>query len=631
MKKFHSSLLLLSTAALVMLSACGETTNSSAANSGTEQSDTTAATSSEAAYPVVIKKKTLPYLEEKVKFNLDSYISVEMSDGSISYDYEVSCSKSGLTIEGHKIKSDDVGTYTIVITAGSLSSKVTVEVLSNEQIKLIDFLSPLEEDPNNFTVDLYADGEYIRTALHNSKYAVSYDKDNPAKLTTDGDPASTVYAYLKDNNGYSGYLTKEGNNIKPVFKPGIIKNLNYYYMMYGMTLDVADSGYAFRNGKDVLALGPEFTENLLAFGCSLPVTYMYDGVEYGDTYLIDLSDTGMDGNPDEATLICTLDIEGESEPYEFVTLKLHDVGSSSLPYMETAITSDAYIPETISGSEITTAFAAIDTAGNYTLTAEIFSIDEDADELTKATPSSIPDDPACNLFGSSDTVITQKVTSDGIYYEMKQKAISQQGTGYALATDYSLSAAGAVWNSANKGYTTDLDDTGAFPAATEIQGCTNVFSLATVKQLTAGAVTGASVDTTNWTSKKVDATNHTVTFQGDVGDNDGVNADNLLFKDMFNMLGSTDYGTLSNAGTTWTKAQDSTTGSKFALSYASDYYSFVVNTATNEIDATVLVYCPFSDLSGYFAIRFRIGSIGTTTYNFSSIQNGVASVGLLAA
>lgn len=638
MKKMKNALTLLSAATLLALGACtsgGSNSNqqSSQINPGESASESVPG-NTEAAYPLVIKKETLPYLEEGVKFDLDKYISVEMSDGQINHEYTVTCNKADMIIEGHKVKSDVIGTYTLVVTAGSLSSKVTVEVLSNEQIKLIDFLSPLEDEPNNFTVDLYDGETYMRTSAHTAKYALSYNKDNPGALDDEGEPNSFVLAYLNDNNGYAGYLTQEGTVTKPVFEPGIIKNLDWYYLMIGMQLDAADSGYTFMNGKDCLMLGPSFTENLLAYGCSMPMAAMYDDVDYGYTIMTDLKDTGMDGNPDEATFVTYLEIEGESEPYEWITIKLHDVGTTSLPFMETAIKSDSYIPETIVANEITTAFAAINQAGSYTVTANIYSVNPNAEDNTAPyvpNPTDVPGDAACLIYGSPDTMITSKVTANGVYSELKQKELTQQGNGYVAASEYTLGGASAVWNASNKGYYTQTNEDGAFPAATEIAGCTNVFTLAGVKQLTAEAVNAAAVNSTNWTKKTANDAAHTVTYAGDVGDNDGIKQENLLFKAMMNMLGSTDYGVLSNMGTQWTDAVDSTTGNKFALTTYSDYKAFTVNTTTNEIDATILMYAPYSDVDqGYFGIRFKITAIGTTTHDFSPLMAGVANVGLLA-
>lgn len=633
MKKLQRTLVLLSAATLMMLGSCDAGGNNNSVNPG----ESTSNTAGEQAYPLVIKKKTIPYLEEGVKFDFDKYVSIEMSDGTENHDYTISCSRSEVVIEGHKVKCDTIGQYFITVEAGSLLSRITITVLSNEQIKMINFLSNLEDEPNNFTIDAYEpNGEYFRTYAHNSDYALAYDKTDLGKTFEDGESASFAMAYLNDGNGYLGYLDEAG---QLVFEPGIIKTLNWYYLMIGMMPDASDSYYDFYEGEDHLFFGPSFTENLLAYGCSMPMPAIYPGeVEYAHTVLTELKDTGMDGNPDEATFKVFLTEGTRTE--EFVTLKLYDIGTTSVPFMETAIKSDAYIPTRITGDEIATAFGAIQAAGNYTVTASIWSVDASGahDKDTPYMPTTTQEmagDAAINLYGSYDTVITSKVTANGVYSEYKQKKLEQQGAGvYVFDTNYSVVDAAAIWNDANdsKCYKTKLDAEGALPAATEITGETNVFQIQGVKDMTAGAVTLASVNETNWTKKKVDDAAHTVTFAGDVGSNDGTTSDNGLFKELLNMLGSGEYGVGNGIGEFWTKAEKSTSGGMFALGEYSDYSAFVVNTVTNEIDVTLAMYAPFSDIdSNSFIIKFTISDIGTTSYDFNSIKGGVANVGLLAA
>ena len=176
MKKLATKLMLLSTATLVMLGSCVEPADSNKSNEGESTSLDT-----EAKAPTKIKRiKDIPYLQEGIACNLDAYIGVEYSDGTMDSNYEVKTTSKNVTINGHRVSSTEVGVFYVTITAGGLTTKLELTVLSNDQTKIMTFLEPLEQDARNFTVDLLAEDsqgneKLYRRVVHNAKYSVVYN------------------------------------------------------------------------------------------------------------------------------------------------------------------------------------------------------------------------------------------------------------------------------------------------------------------------------------------------------------------------------------------------------------------------------------------------------------------------
>lgn len=642
MKKLSKALMLLSAGTLLALGSC---TNGGATESKTpgDSANTSVADSSEPKSATRIKHEEIPYMEEGVILDLDKYVTIEYADGSTDKNYEISCSKAALVIvEGtHKIKSDETDTYTIVVKAGPLTTKLTIEVLSNDQLKLMKFLEPLEENPRNFTIDLSAENQqgqdqYLFSYFHNENYTGVWNKDNPTEVDENGEPNSTILAKLSDGNAYWGDVRADGSgNPKAHFEPGPVKNWDWYYFTMDMPLDAADSAWTTYEGEDVLMLGPTFCQNLLNYGCSQLPDRNYPGIEYYGAIVVDYIDTNIDGNPDKYVFDCLLKEGNSIETYCRVTL--YDIGTTNPAFMQQATTQASYVPAKITADEIPTAFNALNTAGNYTMTLKAWSCTSSSLTPYTPAPADIPEDACANLFGTTDMVITQKVTSAGIYSEYKGKKLNQAANGYTVDANYSLMDVSAVYNAGNKGYVAEYDGTDGSPtqgqikAATEITGVTNVFALNEVKAMTAGAVTSAAVNGTTWTSKTEDAAAHTVTFKGDAGDNDGATVhENALLEQLLNMFGTGTYGTMNNMGTTWTKAEEFSQGDKHALSLYSSYDSFTVNTATNEVSIVLDMYAPIGLGNGYFGMSITIDHIGTTSFDFSTLTAGVVNPGLLA-
>lgn len=651
MKNISKALMLLSAGTLLVLGSCdmtnpGESTPLDPGTSGSLVDSGETKTASR------IKHSEIPYMEEGVALDLDKYVTIEYSDGSTDKNYEISCSKSSLKIlEGtHKIKSDYSDSYVVVIKAGALTTKLSLDVLSNEQIKLIAFLAPLEENPRNFTIDLSAEDstgkmKYYWSYYHNEKYTGVWDKDNPTKLVEDpeseeyGEPNSTILAELSDGSAYWGAVGKDGQgNPKAVFEPGPVKNWDWYYFTMDLVLDAADSKWVSYEGDDVLMMSPEFCANLLNYGCSqLPDNY---GYEYYGAVVVDyIADNA--GNPDKYIFDCLVSDGRNVETWARVTL--YDIGETNPAFMTQAVTDASYVPAKITANEITTAFDAINTAGNYTMTLKAWSR-SGASSMDPHTPAEaqVIDDACANIFGTTDMVLTQKVTADGIYSELKDKKLTSSAAGYTPAADYTLTDVSAVFNAGGQAYSAKYDGTegsateGTIPAASAIAGQTDVFQIPEVKQLTAGAVTSTAVDGTTWTRKTTDDANHLVGFSGDVGDNDGATVrENALFQQLLDMFSSQNYGTLEalgqrSMGTSWTQAEDFNQGDKHALTLYSSYDSFVVNTATNEVTIMFDMYAPVGLGNGYFGMSLTIDHIGTTTHDFSSLIAGVQTPGLLA-
>lgn len=641
MKNISKALLLLSAGTLLTLGSCNATTPSESTNL---ESATTGSLvdSGEAKTASRIKHSEIPYMEEGVTLDLDKYITIEYSDGSTDKNYEISCSKEALKItEGtHKIKSDVSDTYVIVVKAGALQTRLSIDVYSNEQVKLMSFLAPLDSNPRNYTVDVSAEGKYYFSLFHNESYSGMWDKDNPTETIDDptseyyGEPNSTILAQLSDGNAYWGSVGKDAQgNPKAQFEPGPVKNWDWYYFTMDLTLDASDSAWVSYEGEDVLMMGSSFCENLLNYGCSQ--VFDEEGMEYYGAVVVDyIADNA--GNPDKYIFDCLYKYGNQIGTY--CTVTLYDIGETNPSFMTEATTQASYVPAKITANEIPTVFNAINTAGNYTTTLKAWSR-SGSSSMDPYTPAegSVSEDACANLFGTTDAVITQKVTSNGIYTEYKGKKLTQTASGYSVATDYSLTDVAAVYNAGGKAYSAALDTTdgsatkGTIPAATEIANQTDVFQIDGVKSMTAGAVTAAGVDTTVWTKKTADTATNTITWKGEVGDNDGASVcENTLFQQLLNMFGDGTYGVMKNFGTDWTKAEEFNQGDKHALTLYSKYDSFTVNTTTNEVTITFNMYAPIGLGNGYFGMSLTISNIGTTTHDFSPLTAGVSSPALLA-
>ena len=623
MKKIKTILAVASAVTLAMLGSC------TPSGSSVESSIWEESPSSEQATASKIKNDGVPYLEENVELDLDNYITIEYSDGTTDHTYDVTCSKADMIIEGHKIKSAVLDAYNVVISAGGLSARLSIEVFSHDQIALIEFVAPLETDPRNFSMDLMDGEEYYFSYFHNAKYTAVFDKTDPTAIDDEtGSPDSTILAKLADGNGYWGAVVDDGTgHPKAQFEPGIESDYDYYYFTMDMLLDAADSTYVTYQGEEVLMLGATFTQNLLNYGASqLPDRSGY--TYYGSTF-IGFVDTDNDQVEDGAKFSCL--VQSGSTISSWCDVVLYDVGTTSIPWMQTAITTQSYIPDAITGGEITTAFAALAAAGNYTMTVSAWTASQTS--LEKQTPTSTDADACAYLFGTGDAVFTQKYTADGIYSEFKGKALTDNAGTIAMANDYTVTAGAAAWDDGTTGYKTTYaasTDTGFKPATTLASAAGNIYSLTGIQAMTASSVTAAGVNSTVWGGKTADTANHTVTLAGKVGDNDGTTATNLLFKQMIDMLGSTDYGILHNFGTSWTDAEDFDAGDKHALTLYSDYESFEVNTTTNEISVVMSMYAPIGLTNGYFGLSFEITDIGTTSFDFSTLVNGTTGVTPLA-
>lgn len=638
MKKFATKLMLLSTAALAMLGSCG--TDKIGPSDNTEAS---ASASAADKTPTKIKREnTIPYLQENIALNLDNFISIEYEDGTTDKTFELSTNAKSITIDGHKIKGSEVGTFYITVTAGGLVTKLDVTILSDDQYKMTGFFSALDNDPQNFTVDVYGENDYgqlefVWEIAHNARYSVVFDPDDPFALDKNGNPDSFILAKLSDGNGYSGYISEGPNHTPvPVFEPGILSSYDYYYITMGLEIDPADSSYVSLDGDDVLLMSGSFAESLSWSAGIGEIKDNYGNVVpfYGAAFK-SFQDINIDGNPDIARF--DIYVGDDSDHDVYCTIEISKIGSTELAWMTPALTDASYIPERITSDEIVTAFAAAHAAGNFTLTVEAYSVQDSSSADTKYTPAEnkIPVDAAANFFGTTDAVITEKYTSTGIYTEYKGKELIQSGNGYTVANDYSLFDISAVWNESGAAYSTRLADNAdqtakVLPARAAIANTTDVFQLAEVKNMAANNITAAGANSTNWTSKKTSGTK--VTFAGDVGDNEGTTQTNLLAQQIFGLLGGTTYGVLKDWANTWCGATDGWgDGGQHAYSRSSRYKGITIDTATGEIVAEFLMYAPFSDIeTNYFMMRFTISDIGSTTFDFSTLAAANDNPGILA-
>ena len=630
--------MLMSTAALAMLGSCVPPSNNS--TNGNEGSS--AASVADKDPSKIKREKDIPFLQENVFLNLDNFITIEYSDGSTDKSFELSTNAKSITIDGHKIKGSEVGTFYITVTAGGLVTKLDVTVLSNDQIKMEAFLEPLLDDPQNFTIDVHYEDDNgqdqrLWKALHNARYTVIYDPDDLYALDEDGNPDNFILAKLSDGNGYAGTYTEGANHTPvPTFEPGILSQFDWYYVTMPIELDAADSTYVSLDGDDILLYSPTFAESLMwSSGLSHPKSNGVEVPYYGAAFA-GFEDINIDGNPDKASF--DIIVGDDTDNAVWCTLILENIGTSELAWMNTAIADASYIPAKITSDEITTAFLAANTAGNYTLTLEAYAIDGDGNKTVPAE-ADVAGGAVANLFDTCDAVITSKHTSSGIYTEKKGKKLAQTANGFSQAADYTLFDAVAVWNDSGAAYSTRLTDNAdqtakVLPARTAIAGATDVFTLDEVKQMAANNVTAAACDAVNWTSKKTNGTK--TIFTGDVGDDDKTTKANQLFEQLLNMFGGANYGIIADmsgyvsAGTWWTEPQEFNGGDYHALSLYSKYTNFTVDTATHEVEITSSMYAPIGLTDGYFGMKMTLSDIGTTTFDFSTLAAANDNPGILA-
>lgn len=611
-------LTILSAGALVMgLASCGENTNSSAASEGTSetssevQSSETPSSSSITKTPKRIKNNGVDTVVSGVAFDLDDTITILYDDDSSDHNYTVTSSSDDVSISGHLITIKGHGEYSLLVTAGTLKSRVSVTVVSEEHKALIDFLEPLSETPQNYTITQYEinkekELEYYATYFHNENYIAIYDENDP--VAEDG---STLLAKLTDGHAYWGTLTGTSDNIVPTFEPGYA-SWNNYYITGDLSLDALDATY----DGDVITLGTGFEGNLLHYGMStLPENYGYNLT--GAIYL-GMFDTDDDEKDDTPLFMCNVESSTDSSKAGYWSIVgISNIGSTSLDFMEKAVSDAKYIPVKIEAPEISTVFNSLAESKNYTITTELQAVDAKGQALEKLSNK----DCLLNIGGSSHIIITTTFTKDGVisvYKALKMAETTDEDYPYAPGEEWVTGGEFAYWDDGTNTYSSSLDsDTGKMGEKTTVAEGKTVYESGALDNIVASNVTLDDANGTIWSKKTQSGTK--ATFEGDVGDNDGSDVTNSLFGKIFDMNGfgfniiSTQSAGL---GTNMVTSVEFNGGDYHALTIYSSYNEFTVDTATNDVLVDVLAYLPVGTVD-YISMKLTVSNVGTTTNDFT--------------
>ncbi len=630
-------LTILSAGALVMgLASCGENTNSSAASEGTSetssevQSSETPSSSSVTKTPKRIKNNGVDTVVSGVEFDLDDTITILYDDDSSDHNYTVTSSSDDVSISGHLITIKGHGEYSLLVTAGTLKSRVSVTVVSEEHKALIDFLEPLSETPQNYTLQVcdWDDNGYLtyggETVVHNENYIAIYDETDPTGVYPStskyaGEPTSTLLAKLSDGHAYWGYLAGTNDNIKPTFEPGYASWSNYY-ITGDLSIDALDATYQTSGTSEYLMMSTAFEAAILNYGLSnFPDNY---GYSYAGAIYEGLGDTDDDGIADTAVFDLMVSTS-EGKMGLWTAIAISNIGTSKLDFMETATTDPSYLPVKVTSEEIGTVFGKLAEVNNFTMTTEIYSANSDGTAYTPKEDDDWYTDTMSLWTGTPSIKFTTTYTSNGVISVAETKKLSQDSSTskIVVADDYSLSGKFAIYDDGADTYISEYDATAsAMGEATKTVEGKKAYESGLLDGMAASGITTAVANGTIWSKKLASGT--ATTFSGSVGDNNGKEANNELFGKLLDMNGFSWNlgGTTTTFGDAWTSSED--WGSAYhALSLGLTYQSFTVDSATNEVSAFITGYLPINfdvtQNNSYIAIKITISNVGTTTNDFT--------------
>jgi hypothetical protein len=615
---------------------------------GGEESSTEASSYLEVS---VIKNSGVPSVLVGSTVDFDEYITVTLADGTTSKEYTLSCSDATLSIDGHKVTPTEIKSYTVTVSSGDRQIRVTLNSKSELGLKVEEFVTPLASTPMNYTIDVYDTddsgnlvyGNY--TVLHNENYSVAYNKDNLGETSTASDgtvsAASTIFAKLSNGKGYWGEFNTDG---VPVFSAPSTEFPGLYYFSGENPLTAGDFTSTFTTSGsssagvsttvETIAAGATAATNFFMYGFGVPVSKNFDltslaVVGFGDS--ID-----GDDNEEDTLLMAILAVPTETgvaagleegQTYLYTYLGLHSIGSSSVAEVEAAIADDSYIPVPIDSTEAQTVFAGdngIVAAHNYTATLDVKGVDGDGNAVTDH-------DGISTFFGmSSDFRITSTVTSDGIILALdtvsgdtatpysKMAFYNQDSKAYQANPYVDASASDATWD-------------GTTMEVTELTSTTDVWSIDSILGLSLQNVVASDFTDIEWASRSEDADANTVTLEGaSAGDNDGTTDTTGLFRHVFGSLDAFFGYSTGTFTDIWTAASDGwgSSDAKHAYVWESNFNSFTVNTATNDVTVDFTLYLPFSDISNnYIEFALTVTNVGATTndFNFTTPSTGESS------
>jgi|GEM_PF-1854204 len=625
MKKTKIALIL--SASLLMslgMASCAKKTTSSSEGSASETSSS-ATDTTPAATVTKITAQDLPLAKVNEEVDLDTYVVVTLSDGSkTSKEYTVTCSNAAVTFTGHKLKATAPGSFELSIASGNVSIRATIVVKTQTGIDLIAFFKQLDNNPLNYTEKAVKYNSTTKaweydgnTKIHNPKYYMGYDETNLKAVNTDGSSASEILATLSNGKSYWGALSTTTG--LPVFDAGAVNFGDYY-----ITEDLAIDGSAFvstidaATGEESISAPATVTSAIFAagFGLSSSTLAKYDYTA-STTEIVDVTRNTAGAITDAVIALNATNSEGATETIELY--RLMNIGTSTIDFMETAITDASYIPADVVAPEVATEFAAVNTAANYTTTIDLYASDSKGAPIPTATVAATPANyNYTKLLGTTGLGYrqTSTVTSDGVFSKFETLNIA---TDIATAT-VAFKSEAAYFNRDSKGYKVAYSSKTSTATTAAIDGVTDVWTDATAKGMTTQGVTEAGVNNTEWTKKSTSGT--AVTFEGKVGDNDGTTAKNVLFQQMFDQVYF-----LDGFGTYLTKAVDFSSSEKHALTIYSDWSSFTVDATAKTIAASALIYLPIGQVTGsaYMVMTYKVSAVGTTTNDFSGFVPATSS------
>lgn len=623
MKKAKIALIVSASCLLALgMVACGGQT---AVSSVIESSSSGVSSTSAAATVTKITAPNIPLVKVGAELDLDTVIIVTTSDGATtSKDFTVTCSNASVTLTGHVFKSTAPGSIELIVTAGGKSIKPTIEVKTETGMGLVDFFKTLEKTPQNYTLTILDVDEASQkivyggeTIFHNEKYIAAYDVTNPGGVDSNGDPNSTLLATLADGKAYWGSLDSKG---KPVFEAGSVDYSGYY-----ITNDLAVDGNAFVStlddaGDESIVAPSAVTTAIInsGFGSNGP-----SGYTIANTEVIGVTDADEDGVYEGVSL--ALYVSKDGKDYISQLLTIGSVGTTTVDFMETAITDEAYVPVAVSAPEITTEFSAVNTAAAYTTTIEIYpSADSKGTRALTADVAAAADGVYAykELFGDTGVGYerTATITADGVIATMNETTTTAGSDG-ALSTTKSVDSKIAYFNRDSKGYQAVLGDDKTTMTTTALDNVVDVWGYTAAKLFNVDGVTAAAVSGQEWTEKTVDATTSVITIAGSIGDDKKTEKTNTLFAQIFDQLGFFGFGKSGTPfGTMLSAYQDfsaDSSGNYHALTVSSDW-TFVIDPTTKDMTLSSVFRIPYKADNGYMGLSYSISAVGTTTNDFSA-------------
>ena len=611
MNKKSKLLLILSAAAMgLAATSCAGGPGGSGEESSSQESAISAATR--------ISHEELPYITIGDVLDLDQYITIKYEDNSSDHKFSVTCTNSAVSIDGHSVIATEAGTYNLLIKAGSLQAKISLQVVTEEHMGLINFLEPLADNPQNFTIDLFA-SDYLRSYIHTENYVGIYDIYNPTKKVEDDkgnetdEYDSTLLAKLADGHAYWGHIEGTAKNPVPVFDPGYA-SWNNYYITQSLSLDATDFEVTDLGGSEpALVSSSSFEDSFMSVGLSIPESSIKkNGWSWAGMAFMGLQDNNTDGVDDGALFMALINEtkdDGTTELGAFCYVQIRNIGTTDVDFLRNTTSDASYVPAIPKADEITTVFDQINQGKNYTVTLEMYSADDKGNPL--ATPAS--KDGTIAITGASYTKTVTTVTETGIHSVLERKA-AEEADGKVTVSELAKAGELAYWTDGTNCYTSSLGKDGNMSAKEQVQEGTDVLSIENVKPWTAQNVTENEINNTVWTKKTANGTK--VTMKGQCGDNDNAgNVTNLLFVALFNM------SPFSQIGTALGKAEQFTNGEYGSLISMSNYEEVTVDTATKDVTVFVNAYLPFSDIENKnMGLKLTISNVGTTTNDFSSLK-----------